>query len=204
MNEEPGHIVRPVVRSGVPVKALPRKLPYNARHMPVGVSANTLGVVPGRVNMRRLLFIGIPLVLLLSVSLGTWLLARNLSPLGQKVISNDIYDYHFLFYKAAEQVNLAQGHGLQYDNHVVAIARPSRDNTIQECGVIGSGWHRAFMVTLEGREQQVCTLNNRAYLIIFYHGDVRHLFELTYTSRQPDSRNKEIQKIIESVTVTIP
>src|ERR1700742_5004712 len=109
MDKEPGQIVRPAVHRPA-LSSPPRKLPYNAKHMPLGISANTLGVKPRSLwDIRRILFLGVPLTILLSLSVGVWLAARHISLLGPKDLGNGSYNYHFIFYKAAEPVNLEQG-----------------------------------------------------------------------------------------------
>jgi hypothetical protein len=172
--------------------------------MPVGISANTVDVVGNvrKTRMRSLLFLGIPIAILLAVVVGVWLAARIISPLHQTVISNEGYDYHFLFDKSAEPVNLVQGDGLQLDNRALVIAKPTSDNLIQDCGAVGRGWTQAFMVLIEGREQRVCTLDNKAFLAIFYHGTEKHLFEITYTIPQRDYH--DLQTIFGSLKIERP
>lgn len=201
-----GQPVRPVVYQ--PTRPdQPRKTPFNPRHMPVGVSANTIDVARRiRIHkLRRMLFFGVPVAVLLLVVAGIWLAARGLSPLSPKTVSNDIYEYHFLYYKDAEPVNLDQGAGLQDGNLSLVIAKPTTDPTYSSCSDVGKEWSRAFVVTLERQERLVCTRSNKEYVIIFTHEEKRHLFEVTFTSTQSGKgKADEIRTIFQSLKVTTP
>jgi hypothetical protein len=203
MYDQPGPIIVRPVRNQSPAPALPRKLGLNAKHMPVGVSANTIDVAGNArlLRLRRTLFLGVPVAVLLAVVFSVWFIAYTMSPLGQKVISNDRYDYHFAFYKSAEPVNLQLGEGLKLDNRAIVIARPTTDNAITDCRGVGKDWRQAFIVSIEGHRQIVCSLDNKAFLAIFYHGQERHLFEITYSSAQKGEQ-PEIQEIFSSLKVT--
>jgi hypothetical protein len=199
----PTTLVRPVIyRPSEP--GLPRKMPFNAQHMPMGVSANTINVASHlrAQRIRRLLFFSIPLTVLLAVVVAVWLAARSLAPLQPKVISNDIFDYHFMFYKTAEPVNLDQGSGLQDDNRSLVIAKPTTDYLYTDCSEVGKEWRRAFTALIQGKEQLVCTRDNKAYVVIFSHKEKRHLFEITYTSSQ-NGKTEELNRIFSSLEVTI-
>jgi len=211
MDDKPGDAAgqsRPLVRPVVyrPSQAAPaRKMPFNARHMPVGVSANTINVASHiRVQyIRRIVFFGIPITILVVVVIGVWLAALGLSPLTPKVITNGAFEYHFSYYKSAEPVNLALGEGLQDGNRSLVIAKQTTDLAYNDCSQVGDGWSRAFIAVIEGQERLVCTRSNKVYLVIFYHEEKRHLFEITYTSTQ-NGKSDEIRTIMSSLKVSIP
>jgi len=207
MQEQQGPIIVRPVHAGEqqPSPLLPRRLAPGAKHMPMGVSANTVGVAHSirLAKIRRLLFLGVPVIILLAVVAGVWLAARNLSQLDHKAIRNGAYDYNFDFYKAAEPVNLLQGQGLRLDKRAIAIAAPTTDAIILDCSSLGREWKEAFEVYIEGEKRPVCSESDKSFLAIFPHGTQPHLFKVSYTSAQRDEQGrKDIETIFSSIKVS--
>jgi len=206
MNEHPGIrpvIVKPEVASVRPV----RSLPFGAKDMPVGLSANSVGLGTGQgISMRRILFTGIPLTILIAVAVGTWLFARSLAPLAPKALVNGSYQYDFLFYKNSELVNLVAGQGLKYGNQAIVIAKTTTDDVVSECKQMNTKkqqWKEAFRTEVMGVERPVCRLNDNVYVMTFYGGsETKHLLEISYTS--PHTANTDdVRKITSSLKVTL-
>jgi hypothetical protein len=203
MNESPG--VRPVVIQPQQEAApSPRTLPRGATDMPLGLSANSVGLSDGGgPSLRRIALIGLPLTVVLALVLGIWLLVRSLAPLAPQTISNSSYEYNFLFYKSAETINLVAGEGLKYGDKALVIAKPTSDPVVGNCSQLEGGWREAMRVKVEGVERPVCVLHDSVFLVSFYHGDSRHMLEVTYTA--PHAANtSDVRQIMGSVRVALP
>lgn len=204
MNEHPG--VRPtIVEPQAPFSKPLRSLPRNTRVMPVGLSANSVGL-DGRTNhARKVLFIGVPLTILLAVCLGTWLFARSLSPLTQKTIVNGAYEYSFVFYEDAEPVNLVAGEGFNHNNKALVIAKPSNDDVTKTCEQMNTRhkqWKEAFRAEVMGVERPVCRLKDNVYMVTFFQNSAEHLMEISYAAPL-DTNSNDVRKIVESLRVTL-
>jgi hypothetical protein len=190
-------VVQPVQSDSPQMRTLPR----NAASMPVGVPANSVGLgdTYGQ-RLRRLLWVGIPLTVVIALACSAWLAVGNAKPLRTVTLNNGVYAYNFLFYKSTESVNLVGGSGLQADGKALVIAKQTTDNVVKDCGEVGKKWKNAFTVAVEGVDRPVCVLNDNVFLVTFYHGKVKHLFEVTYTSPHAISAN-DVRKIMESIKV---
>jgi hypothetical protein len=202
MNEHPG--VRPVVvQPEQPAQPPVRSLPRNSPVMPVGITANSVGLGDSYgQRIRRLLAVGVPLVAVLALTLGVWLALGNTKSLRTFSITNGVYVYDFLFYKSSETVNLLAGSGLKAQDKALVIAKPTNDEVINDCSEVGKQWKNAFTTTIEGVERPVCVLNDSVYLVTFYHGKAKHLFEITYMSPH-DSKPEEVKQITQSIKVSL-
>lgn len=206
MNEHPG--IRPVVIEPETASAKPvRSLPFGVKDMPVGLSANSVGLGSGQgFSMRRILFTGIPLTILIAVAVGTWLFARSLAPLSPKTLVNGSYQYDFLFYKKSEPVNLVEGQGLKYSNQAIVTAKTTTDDVVSECKQMNTRkqqWKEAFRTEVMGIERPVCRLDDNIYVVTFYGaGGTKHLLEISYTS--PHTINTDdVRKIVTSLKATL-
>ncbi len=170
--------------------------------MPLGVSANSIGLDGRPTNTRLLLMVGIPLLILLSVTFGSWLVVQSVSLFRTKHLTNGAYTYSFSFYKSAETVNLDQGVGLQYGTHAWVIAKPTTDEVVNDCASVAGKWQNAFTARVEGAERPVCTDGSTTFFVTFYHGTARHLFEITYSDKK-DVNQDYVRKFIESLRVTL-
>ena len=182
-----------------------RSLPRNATAMPFGMSANSLGMDDASaLRLRRLLFIGIPVTVLLVLVLVTWLFVRNLTALSPQALTNSAFEYDFLFYKKSETVNLVAGSGLKYDNKALVIAKPTSDDVAKECANMTDGaWREVFRVSVEGVERPVCRLNDTVFALTVFHGKTKHLFEVTYNSPH-DVNTNDLRRIMESLKISLP
>ncbi len=193
-------VVQPQQPSPPPVRSLPR----NATAMPLGLSANSVGLgIGGGLNTRKILFIGIPITVVLALALGTWLFVRSFAPLNIHTITNSAYEYSFLFYRSSESVNLVAGEGLKYDSKALVIAKPTNDDVVKSCDEMGSKWKEAFTVQVEGVEHPVCRFNDNVFLVTFFHGKAKHLLEITYTTPHAINVN-DVRQIVQSLRVSLP
>jgi hypothetical protein len=201
-NDHPG--VRPVVvQPDQPAPSTARVLPHNAKVMPFGLSANSVGLGNGGLNWRRVLFVSIPLTVVLAVAVGTWLFVRSLAALTPHTVYNSSFEYTFLFYRSSETVNLQGGSGLKFDGKAFVVAKPTSTDIITDCARLGTKWQPAFHVRIEGVEYPVCRLRDNVFLVTFNHGNTKHLFEISYSA--PHAINTtDVKQIMESIKVALP
>jgi hypothetical protein len=190
-------VVQPVQSASPQMRSLPR----NANAMPIGVTANSVGLgdTHGQ-RLRRLLWVGVPLAVVLALVFGVWLAAVNAKPLQPSSISNGVYAYNFLFYKSAETVNLVGGSGLEAHDKALVIAKQTSDEVVKTCAEVGREWKDAFTVSVEGVDRPVCMRSDNVFLVTFYHGKIKHFFEITYTSPSAIS-SADVRQIISSLKV---
>jgi hypothetical protein len=125
---------------------------------------------------------------------------RSFSTFEPKTMANGAYEYTFTFYKAAESVNLHAGEGLNFEDKVLAIAKPTSEVAFDDCAFVGKEWKRAFSVSIAGQQRPVCTADNRVFLTTFDYSRAHHLFEVSYTISQA-SELAEVEKIMGSLQV---
>jgi hypothetical protein len=192
-----------VVQPEQPLQPPMRSLPRNAPVMPVGVTANSVGLGDTYVQrIRRLLMIVLPLVAVVALTIGVWLAAGSSKPFRTFSISNGAYLYDFFFYKSSETVNLVAGSGLQAPDKALVIAKPTSDEVVNDCSEVGKQWKNAFTVSVETVNRPVCVLGNNVYLVTFYHGKAKHLFEITYTGSE-DKKIDDVKQIMQSIKVSV-
>jgi hypothetical protein len=192
-----------VVQPEQPGQPRMRSLPRGTRVMPVGITANSVGLgdTYGQ-RLRRTLLVGVPLAIVLALTIGIWLALGTAKPMRTFSLSNGVYAYTFLFYKSSETVNLVQGSGLKAEKAIV-IAKPTNDEVINDCGEVGKDWKTAFTATVDGMERPVCRYKENVYLVTFYHGKARHLFEVTYTNAHATPQADDVRQIMQSIKVSL-
>jgi hypothetical protein len=147
-----------------------------------------------------MVWVGVPLTIVLALVVGVWLATVNAKPLRQVSVSNGVYAYDFLFYKSAETVNLIGGSGLQAHGKALVIAKQTSDDVVKTCAEVGRDWKDAFTVPVEGVDRPVCVQNGNVFLVTFYHGKIKHFFEITYTT--PGAANDaDVRQIMQSIKV---
>jgi len=191
-------VVQPEQHAQPPVRSLPRNAPY----MPVGVTANSVGLGDTYAQrIRRLLMVGAPLVAVIALVMGIWLALGNAKSMRTFSLTNGVYSYTFSFYKSSETVNLIAGSGLKASDKALVIAKPTNDEVVNECTDLGKKWKKTFTVIVEGVERPVCQLNDNIYLVTFYHGKAKHLFEITYNIKH-DTQGEDVKQIMQSLKVS--
>lgn len=173
--------------------------------MPLGLSANSIGL-DGRSPVRRRIVGAVLLaVCVIGLCVGGWIGAKSLEPLRPKSIVNGVYEYTFLFYKDAEPVNLVAGQGFKYDDKALLIAKPADEPVITDCNQLNTRkytWQQAFTAQVLGAERPVCRLGNTVFAVTFFAGQAEHLLEVSYT--EPGVVNAdEVRAIMESIRVTL-
>ncbi len=171
--------------------------------MPVGVSANALGLTGYVSQRRRAVLAGAFAVLVFVIMCVIYALVQSSHVFSQKTLSNGAYQYTFDFYKSAEPVNLVQGEGVQYGNTATAIAAPTSDAVAADCRHVGSEWQTAFMVVVNGDPRPVCSIGAKRYLLQFYYANARHLFEVTYATPQLGASQQQVRHIMQSMKVML-